>query len=368
MPDLNLKSSYEFTLPPELIARHPREPRDSARLMVVGGMKREDRIFRDIADYIAPGDCIVVNDVRVRKARFYARRATGGIVEVLLTDDVTLPKRRFSCLYRAGHLTPGETLTAVGDPSVKVHLSRSGNSRDALCEAEFEGTEPAIDILDRIGQLPLPPYIAKQRKNNGDAEYEASDAQMYQTVYADGGSAVAAPTAGLHFTPELIAELKSRGARFEHLRLDVGVGTFRPMQSERLDAHHMHSEHYAISPELAEAVASARARGGRVFAVGTTVVRSLEDQYDRFGEVRAGEYDTDIFIKPGRKFGIVDRMITNFHLPGSTLIVLVSAFAGHDAIMAAYADAISKGYMFYSYGDAMLLSPSGDLVNVEKAV
>ena len=360
MSDLNLKSSYEFDLPAEQIARHPREPRDSARLMVVDGMHREDKVFRDIVDLVSEGECIVVNDVRVRKARFFVRRATGGIVEVLLTDDMTLPKRRFSCLYRAGHLAPGETLCAVGDPSVKVHLYRNGESREALCEVEFEGEEPVIEILDRIGQLPLPPYIVKQRKTHGDAEYEATDAQTYQTVYAQGGSAVAAPTAGLHFTPELIAELKSRGVGFEHLRLDVGVGTFRPMQTERIDAHVMHTEHYCISEQLARTVAQTRARGGRVIAVGTTVVRSLEDQYDRFGELRAGEYDTNIFIKPGRKFGIIDRMVTNFHLPGSTLIVLVSAFAGHEAIMAAYRDAIEKGYMFYSYGDAMILSPCSE--------
>ena len=181
MSDLNLKSSYEFDLPAEQIARHPREPRDSARLMVVDGMHREDKVFRDIVDLVSEGDCIVVNDVRVRKARFFVRRATGGIVEVLLTDDMTLPKRRFSCLYRAGHLAPGETLCAVGDPSVKVHLYRNGESREALCEVEFEGEEPVIEILDRIGQLPLPPYIVKQRKTHGDAEYEATDAQTYQT-------------------------------------------------------------------------------------------------------------------------------------------------------------------------------------------
>ena len=357
MSDLNLKSSYEFELPAGQIARHPREPRDSARFMVVDGMRREDKIFRDIVGLVEEGDCIVVNDVRVRKARFFVQRDTGGIVEVLLTDDMTLPKRRFSCLYRAGHLSAGETLHAVGDPEVKVRLYRLGESREALCEVEFEGTEPVIEILERIGQLPLPPYIVKQRKRHGDAAYEVSDAQTYQTVYAEGGSAVAAPTAGLHFTPGLIADLKAKGVEFERLRLDVGVGTFRPMQSDRIDAHVMHTEHYCISERLAQSVSRTRARGGRVIAIGTTVVRSLEDQYDRFGELRAGEYDTNIFIKPGRKFGIVDRMVTNFHLPGSTLIVLVSAFAGHDAIMAAYEDAIAKGYMFYSYGDAMFLSP-----------
>lgn len=366
MSDLNLKSSYEFDLPSEQIATHPSEPRDSARLMVVDGAHREDKVFRDITSYLRPGDCVVVNDVRVQKARFFARRATGGVVEILLTDDITLPKRCYACLYRAGHLAPGEVLTAVGDDSVKVHLYRDSDAREALCRVEFEGDEPVIEILNRIGQLPLPPYIVKQRKTRGDATYESSDSELYQTVYADAGSAVAAPTAGLHFTPSLIEAIRQMGVRFEHLRLDVGVGTFRPLQSECLDAHVMHTEHYCISKNLADAIAQTHAEGGRVIAVGTTVVRSLEDQFDRFGEVREGEYDTNIFIKPGRKFGIVDRMVTNFHLPGSTLMVLVSAFAGHEAIMNAYRDAIDKGYRFYSYGDAMFLVPDAALAKSSK--
>lgn len=355
MPDLNLKASYEFELPESQIARHPREPRDAARLLVVRGEQREHRVFRDILELVRPGDCIVVNDVRVQKARFFAQRQSGGVVEVLLTDDVTAPRRRFSCLYRAGHLTPGERLRAVGDPGVEVVLSRHGEDRASLCEVEFLGTEPVVEILNRIGQLPLPPYIVKQRKNHGDAVYEASDDEGYQTVYAQSGSAVAATTAGLHFTDGLIASIRAKGVLFEHLTLDVGVGTFRPIQTDTLDAHVMHSEHYVISEALSAAIAATRERGGRVIAVGTTVVRSLEDQFDRFGGVRPGAYDTNIFLRPGRRFGIVDAMVTNFHLPGSTLMVLVSAFAGYEAIMSAYREAVERGYMFYSYGDAMFL-------------
>ena len=357
MPDLNLKSAYEFELPEAQIATHPHEPRDGCRLLAVRGMHREHLVFRDIVGLLRPGDCIVVNDVTVRKARFFAHRDSGGSVEILMTDDITAPRRTFSCLYRASHLAQGEVLTADADASVHVRLSRDGDGRDSLCHVEFLGDEPVLEILDRIGQLPLPPYIVKKRKKLGEAAYGADDAELYQTVYANAGSAVAAPTAGLHFTDALIDAIRAKGVRFERLTLDVGTGTFRPIQTENLDAHVMHTEHYCVSQRLADAVAETRARGGRVVAVGTTVVRSLEDQFDRFGKVVAGEYDTCIFLKPGRKFGMVDAMVTNFHLPGSTLMVLVSAFAGYENIMAAYREAIDMGYMFYSYGDAMFLEP-----------
>lgn len=360
LPDLNLKSSYEFELPETQIARHPREPRDAARLLVVKGMEREHKIFRDLPQLLSPGDLLVVNDVRVQKARFFARRKTGGLVEVLLTDDITAPRRQFSCLYKSGHLSPGEILTAEGDPNTQIILSKDGTDRAALCSIEFLGDEPVVEILNRIGQLPLPPYIVKQRKNLGEPAYEATDTQSYQTVYAEGGSAVAAPTAGLHFTDALIDRIREKGIGFEHLTLDVGVGTFRPIQTQSLDAHVMHTEHYTISDSLAQAIARTKANGNRVIAVGTTVVRSLEDQFDRFQNVRAGSYNTNIFLKPGRHFGIVDAVITNFHLPGSTLMVLVSAFAGYENIMAAYREAIASGYLFYSYGDAMFLEKTPD--------
>lgn len=355
MTDLNLRSAYEFDLPESQIATHPHEPRDEARLLVVRGMHREHRVFRDIIDLLTPGDCIVVNDVTVRKARFFAKRHTGGIVEVMITDDITAPKRQFSCLYRASHLAPGEILCAVNDESVHIALDRNGSDRNALCTVTFLGDEPVVEILDRVGQLPLPPYIVKKRKRLGEAEYDSDDTEQYQTVYAQSGSAVAAPTAGLHFTDALIEKIKQKGVRFERLTLDVGAGTFRPVQTENLSEHVMHTEHYCVSQALADAIEDTHRAHHRVIAVGTTVVRSLEDQFDRFGKVVPGEYDTHIFLRPGRKFGIVDDMITNFHLPGSTLMVLVSAFAGHENIMAAYREAIDKGYMFYSYGDAMFL-------------
>ena len=363
MPDLNQKSTYEFELPENQIATHPREPRDAARLLCVCGKQCEHRIFRDIVEELHAGDTLVVNDVSVQKARFFVRRASGGIVEVLLTDDAATLGRRHECLYKGSHVQPDEILTAVGDDSVRVRLSRDSADRSSLCHVEFLGEEPVLEILDRIGQLPLPPYIVKRRKTLGDPLYDASDTEQYQTVYAKTGSAVAAPTAGLHFTDELIEKIRVKGVAFKRLRLDVGTGTFRPVQTERLDQHVMHTEHYVISEDLAQSLRETKARGGRVIAVGTTVVRSLEDQYQRYGEVRAGEYDTSIFIKPGYRFGIVDALITNFHLPGSTLIVLVAAFAGYENTMAAYKTAVDAGYLFYSYGDAMFLTKNEDVAS-----
>ena len=357
MPDLNLKSSYEFVLPDTQIATHPHEPRDLCRLMTVRGQHREHHVFRDILDILVPGDCIVVNDVTVQKARFFVQRDTGGIIEILMTDDITAPRRVFECMYKASHLGDNEILTAVNDASVKVKLSKNGDDRSAPCHVEFLGNEPIVEILDRIGQLPLPPYIVKKRKKLGESVYDNEDSERYQTVYANAGSAVAAPTAGLHFTQELIEKIRQKGILFERLTLDVGTGTFRPVQTENLNEHVMHTERYCVSQKLASAIEQTRNNGHRIIAVGTTVVRSLEDQFDRFGKVVPGTYDTHIFLKPGRHFGLVDAMITNFHLPASTLMVLVCAFAGYDNMMEAYRDAIQHGYMFYSYGDAMFLEP-----------
>ena len=338
MPDLNQKSTYEFELPENQIATHPREPRDAARLLCLNGSSISHRIFRDIEALLHPGDLIVVNDVSVQKARFFVQRSTGGVVEVLLTDDAAALGRRHECLYKGSHVHPDEVLTAIGDDTVRVRLSRDSDDRASLCHVEF-----------------LPPYSVKRRKTLGDPLYESSDTELYQTVYAKTGSAVAAPTAGLHFTDSLIERIRAKGVGFERLRLDVGTGTFRPVQTERLDQHVMHTEHYVVSQKLANAIEETKNRGGRVIAVGTTVVRSLEDQFQRQGGVKAGEYDTNIFIKPGYRFGIVDALVTNFHLPGSTLIVLVSAFAGYENTMAAYKEAVSEGYLFYSYGDAMFI-------------
>lgn len=356
MQDLNSKAAYDFELPESQIAAHPRVPRDNARLLVLDAKGQiKHQIFKDVIHLFAPGDCIVVNDVAVQRARFFVQRKTGALIEVLLTGDASIDTRRHPCLYRAKRLKPDEKLTTVGDPTVSVKLYR-GKNRDEPAYVEFLGDEPVPELLKRIGQLPLPPYIVQRRKTIGADVYQDADLNDYQTVYAKEGSAVAAPTAGLHFTTELMATLNAKGILIERLRLDVGMGTFKPVQCQNLDDHKMHSETYAISKETAENIMKTKANGGKIIAIGTTVVRSLEDQYSRFGRVCHGHYDTDIFIKIGHRFGIVDQMITNFHLPASTLLVLVSAFSGYNEIMKAYAEAIREGYLFYSYGDAMLLT------------
>lgn len=356
MLDLNDLSAYNYVLPEELIATKPAYPRGSSRLMCVRDGEISHWQFGDLGKFLKPNDLLVVNDVAVQRARFFAQRKSGGRVEVLLTQDLTGPGRSFTCLWKARRrVLPDEVLVAQKDHSVQIQLWRDEAQNPGEGYVRFLSTESVMEILGRIGELALPPYIVKRRQVLGDASYEAADDTAYQTVYAREGAAVAAPTAGLHFTLEQIQALRAQGVEFGKLRLDVGPGTFQPIRSADLNAHHMHSEHYTISQELVDACARCHKAGGRIFAVGTTVVRSLEDQARRFGHLQAGSYDTDIFIKPGYAFKMVDAMVTNFHLPGSTLMVLVSAFAGHEPIFRAYAQAIEEHYRFYSYGDAMLL-------------
>ncbi len=354
MKDLSLLSSYHFDLPAEQIAESPVEPRESARLLVVGKNENTHTHFFDLSRYLRAGDLLVINDARVQRARLYAKRATGGKVEILLTEDVRL-QRRIACLHRSRRkLADGEILTVIGDETIRLRFERNQDTTAVT----FLGTEAVVEILARIGQLPLPPYIVKKRQTKGQQSYRDSDDRDYQTVYASEGAAVAAPTAGLHFSHQQLTALAEMGVEIGRLRLDVGIGTFQPVRGENLDAHKMHEERYVIDQALAEQMAKARAAGNRVIAVGTTVVRALEDQAQRHGSgVVAGDYATSIFIRPGYTFQNVDGLVTNFHLPDSTLIVLVAAFAGYDRIMAAYREAIAQGYRFYSYGDAMLLLP-----------
>ena len=337
------KTDFYFDLPERLIAQTPLEKRDTSRLLHLDKLtgEIEHRHFYDIKQYLRKGDCLVLNDSRVLPARLIGARPTGGSVELVLLKD--LGDGCWECLSRPGRKTkPGqEIIFGNGELTATVQSVTEGGNR--IVKFHFEGV--FLEVLEGLGKMPLPPYIKEELK----------DSERYQTVYSKELGSAAAPTAGLHFTDGLIASIRAKGVLFEHLTLDVGVGTFRPIQTDTLDAHVMHSEHYVISEALSAAIAETRERGGRVIAVGTTVVRSLEDQFDRFGGVRPGAYDTNIFLRPGRRFGIVDAMVTNFHLPGSTLMVLVSAFAGYEAIMSAYREAVERGYMFYSYGDAMFL-------------
>ena len=330
-------SDFDYHLPPEAIAQHPGE-RGESRLLVLGRTTGERR-FAELPDLLDPGDLLVVNDTRVIPARLRARRPTGGRVEILLVEREE--SASWWCLLRPGRrLPPGAPLAVEGGPSARVEERADGRFR-----LTFE--QPIEPLLKEIGETPLPPYI--------DRPVEPRDRERYQTVYAARPGAVAAPTAGLHFTPALLAALERRGIRQASLTLHVGPGTFRPVKAENPEEHVMDSERFEIPEATAQAVAATRRSGCRVVAVGTTVVRSLEAAATSDGLVAAGAGRTGLYIRPGYGFRVVDRLITNFHLPRSTLLMLVCAFAGRNRVLDAYRQAVGSGFRFYSYGDAMLV-------------
>lgn len=338
------KSDFHYELPPALIAQAPLAERSASRLLVVppNAPPYADRSVRDLADYLQAGDLLVFNDTRVIPARLHGAKDTGGRVEIML-ERITgahevLAQVRASKPPQAGGailLDEGTALTVLG---------REGE----FYRLRFDTAEPLEKLLLRAGRLPLPPYI--QREPGPD------DLQRYQTVFARHAGAVAAPTAGLHFDDALLGALQHRGVAFGHVTLHVGAGTFQPMRAETVHEHHMHSEWLNVGAELCQQIARTRAAGGRVVAVGTTVVRALETAA-RDGVVQPFAGDTRIFIFPGYRIRTVDALVTNFHLPESTLMMLVSAFAGRERILAAYAHAVAREYRFFSYGDAMLLFP-----------
>jgi S-adenosylmethionine:tRNA ribosyltransferase-isomerase len=333
-------SDFDYDLPPELIAQHPAAERAASRLLHVDGRAGllEDLAFRDIVRLIAPGDLLVVNDTRVIKARLHGRKDTGGEVEVLV--ERVLDHDRVLAQVRASK-TPREGRRIAFAQGVDAEIL---GRRGEFFELRFNA--PVLDVLARHGETPLPPYITHVA--------QAEDDSRYQTVYARTPGAVAAPTAGLHFDDALLAELRAKGVGIASVTLHVGAGTFQPVRTEDLSKHVMHSEWYEITRETAAAIESTRARGGKVVAVGTTALRALESAGAE-GTVRAGAAETRLFIVPGYEFRVVDRLVTNFHLPKSTLLMLVSAFAGVENIRGAYTHAIAARYRFFSYGDAMLL-------------
>ncbi|HHW14523.1 MAG TPA: tRNA preQ1(34) S-adenosylmethionine ribosyltransferase-isomerase QueA [Firmicutes bacterium] len=343
-------ADFDYHLPPELIAQTPVEPRDASRLLVVDRATGEfhHRRFREIGEFLAPGDLLVVNDSRVIRARLLGRRAPGGgRVEVFLLRRLAEPGEVWECLVRPGRrVHPGVSLVfGEGRLSGSVRGESPGGKR-RIAFASAEG-DPA-GWLERLGEVPLPPYITAP----------LSDGERYQTVYARHKGSVAAPTAGLHFTPELLDKLEAQGVRRAALTLHVGLGTFRPVRAETVEEHAMHSEYYELPAETAEAVNAAHGAGKRVVAVGTTACRTLETvarKAGENGELAESEGWTDLFIYPGYRFRAIDALLTNFHLPRSTLLMLVSAFAGRDLILRAYAEAIRERYRFYSFGDAMLI-------------
>ena len=337
-------SDFYFDLPEELIAQDPLEDRSGSRLLVLNRetKEREHHIFRDIVDYLNPGDCLVVNNTKVIPARLYGSKiGTDAKIEVLLLkrkeNDIweTLVKPGKKC--RPGtRISFGEGLL-IGEV---LDVVEEGNR---LIQFSYEGIFE--EILDQLGQMPLPPYIHHQLK----------DKNRYQTVYAKHDGSAAAPTAGLHFTPQLLEEIQKKGVNIAHVTLHVGLGTFRPVKVEDVTEHHMHSEFYIVEEEQAKLINETKKNGGKVIAVGTTSCRTLESATGEDGILKAGSGWTDIFIYPGYRFKMIDQLITNFHLPESTLLMLVSALAGKEQIMAAYEEAVREKYRFFSFGDAMLI-------------
>jgi len=339
-------SDFDFDLPAERIALRPARPRDSARLLVVKGGAISDHEVLELPSLLRPGDVLVFNDTKVIPAQLEGRRGEASIGATLHKREG--PREWQAFLRNAKRVRDGDTI----DFGEGVAASVVEKADDGSALLHFHGEEPVEVLLERAGRMPLPPYIASRR------EIDAADREDYQTIFAREEGAVAAPTAALHFTPRLLRALDERGIARETLTLHVGAGTFLPVKSERIEEHKMHAEWGRIDAATAERLNAVRASGGRVISVGTTSLRLLESAADEHGTIHPFEGDTAIFITPGYRFKAIDGLITNFHLPRSTLFMLVSALMGLDVMKAAYARAIEKGYRFYSYGDASLLLPS----------
>lgn len=348
------KSDFHFDLPPELIAQAPLAARSASRLLVVDAdaARLEDRRFAELPELLRAGDLLVFNDTRVLPARLFGRKESGGAVEILIERVTGAHEARAQLGVSKKPKAGGRIVLADG--SVATVLGRDGE----FFLLRFESAEPLEKLLSRLGRMPLPPYIER--------DAERADDERYQTVYAREAGAVAAPTAGLHFDEALLAALRERGVEFGYVTLHVGAGTFQPVRAERLEDHTMHREWLNVGAGLVEQIRRTRARGGRVIAVGTTVVRALESSLQH-GEVAPFAGETQIFIFPGYRIRSVDALVTNFHLPESTLLMLVSAFAGRERVLGAYRHAVEQRYRFFSYGDAMLVWPKGGNQGAERA-
>lgn len=340
---------FDYPLPQELIAQEPLERRDCSRLLVLRrdsepGEGLQHRRFHDLPDYLSEGDCLVLNDTRVMAARLLGQKVPGGArAEVLLLGPGATEGQWRALLRRRRRFPPG-TVIAIEGAGFSARVEAFTGDGQAILSMEASDEDVRQIMKDR-GQVPLPPYI----------DEALEDPERYQTVYSESEGSVAAPTAGLHFTPELLSRIEEKGISLARITLHVGHGTFRPIREDRVSHHRMHSESYSITPKAAGEINDARFRGGRVVASGTTVVRTLESACGEDGKVIPGQGETDLFIYPGFHFRVVDLLITNFHLPRSSLLVLVSALAGRERIMAAYREAIRRKYRFYSLGDAMLI-------------
>lgn len=336
-----LLSDFQYDLPQELIARYPLPTRSASRLLSLKGDAIVHQQMANLPSLLTENDLLVFNDTRVIPARFWGMKETGGKIEVLI--ERILDNKRVLAHIRSSKSPRPQTYLLFADG---IRFEVLGRQHD-LFELRCDDTRDVLDIIEAIGEIPLPPYFER--------DPDESDKERYQTVYAKHNGSVAAPTAGLHFDTKILEELQAKGVEFAYLTLHVGAGTFSPVRVEQIEQHRMHPEYIEVSAALCEQVKRTKARGGRVIAVGTTSARSLETA-SRSGEIQPFSGDTDIFIYPGFEFHCVDALITNFHLPGSTLLMLVSAFAGYERIMEAYREAVKQSYRFFSYGDAMFLS------------
>lgn len=336
-------SDFWYNLPEELIAQTPLMQRDSSRLLVLNKESGEiaHRHFFDIIDYLQPGDCLVMNDSRVLPARLLGQRPTGGAVELLLLRD--LGNKRWECLAKPGRKLREGQRVIFGTGELTATICEVCEDGNRIVEFHYEGI--FLEVLERLGKMPLPPYI----------KAELQDQERYQTVYSREVGSAAAPTAGLHFTQELLEKIRNKGVNTAFVTLHVGLGTFRPVKAENISEHHMHSEFCMISKETADILNHTKAEGGRIICVGTTSCRTLESLVNDDGSFEPRSKWTDIFIFPGYTFKAMDALITNFHLPESTLVMLVSAFAGRDYVLSAYEEAVKQRYRFFSFGDAMFI-------------
>jgi len=337
-------SDFYYDLPQELIAQEPLKDRSTSRLMVLskatGSIKHD--IFKNIVNYLKPGDCLVLNDTRVIPARLFGvKEDTGGKIEFVLLHQTG--KKLWEVILKPGRRAKPGARFVFGNGELKAEVKEVVNDGNRIVEFEYEGIFE--EVLDRLGEMPLPHYITKKLE----------DKERYQTVYSRHKGSAAAPTAGLHFTEELLQQIEQKGVKIAFLTLHVGLGTFRPVKVENIQEHKMHSEFYVINEETAKTINDCRKNGGRIIAVGTTSCRTLETVSDEYGNVKAGSGWTDIFIYPGYKFKAIDALITNFHLPESTLLMLVSALAGREHILNAYQVAVNEKYRFFSFGDAMFI-------------
>ena len=334
---------FYYDLPEELIAQTPLQQRDTSRLLALNKVTGavEHRHFYDILDYLQPGDCLVMNNSRVLPARLLGHRPTGGAVEVLLLRD--LGNKKWECLCKPGRKMQVGHEVLFGDGELSAVVTEVREDGNRVVEFRYEGI--FLEVLERLGKMPLPPYI----------KAELADQERYQTVYSKETGSAAAPTAGLHFTNELLEKIRGKGVRTAFVTLHVGLGTFRPVKAENIHEHHMHSELCMISQETAEILNETKKQGGRIVCVGTTSCRTLESLAKEDGTFEAGSKWTEIFIYPGYTFKAMDALITNFHLPESTLVMLVSAFAGREHVLSAYETAVRERYRFFSFGDAMYI-------------